>query len=121
MTALVHPWDSTALIGLPGRAGRWFSCRGDGSGSPGGWPLFALSATFAGFVVAGFFIEPPDASEFGSAVFAVVPAAALLAAPLWWWPRGRVRPKGPMRGVRAKLDGDTAQWDFGLDAEETGV
>ena len=68
----------------------------------------------AGFVTSGFVVEPPDADQIGAAVFVVVLAVAFLAGSLLWWrPWGRVRSKGPLREIRAMLDGDTAQWDYG--------
>ncbi|MGW7536343.1 hypothetical protein [Amycolatopsis sp. NPDC054798] len=120
LTVLVHPWDSTALIGLPiGAAATllmvfvpwrraWFRRRVVPAA------LFALSVAFAGFVATGFFVEPPNPDEVGSAVFAAVLAAGFLAGALWWWrPWSRVPPKGSVREVRAVLDGDTTQWDHG--------
>ncbi|MGW4401684.1 hypothetical protein ACWEHA_40825 [Amycolatopsis nivea] len=120
LTALVHPWDSTALIGLPiGLAATlvlvfvpwrraWFHRRAVPAA------LFALSVAFTGFVVVGFFVEPPNPDEVSSAVFALVLAVAFAAGSLWWWrPWSRVPPKGSVREVRAVLDGDTTQWDYG--------
>ncbi|MER6874024.1 hypothetical protein ABT279_28110, partial [Amycolatopsis sp. NPDC000673] len=124
LAALVHPWDSTALIGLPvglavtlllvfvPRWPRWSFPRRLAPPA-----VFGLSAGCAGLVAAGVIKEPPDPDEVGSALFVVMVVAAFLVGSLWWWRPwrrlARVRPKGPMREVRATLDGDTTQWDHG--------
>ncbi|WP_336161880.1 hypothetical protein [Amycolatopsis sp. VC5-11] len=86
LAVLVQPRDSTALIGLPlGLAATlvlvfvpwrraWFRRRAVPAA------LFALSVAFTGFVVVGFFVEPPNPDEVGSAVFALVLAVAFAAA-----------------------------------------
>ncbi|WP_370933814.1 hypothetical protein [Amycolatopsis sp. cg13] len=122
LTALVHPWDSTALIGLPvglaatlvlvfvPRWPRWSLPRRLAAPA-----VFGLSVALAGLFAGALVVEPPDSGEIGSAVFVL--AAAFVIGSLWWWRPwsrpARVRPKGPLREVRARLDGDTTQWDYG--------
>lgn len=123
LTALAHPWDSTALIGLPiafaatlalvfvPRWPRWSFQRRLAAPA-----VFALSVVLAGLFAGAFVKEPPDPDEVGSAIFVAVVATAFVIGSLWWWRPwdrpARGRPKGPMREVRARLDGDTTQWDY---------
>ncbi|WP_020664486.1 hypothetical protein [Amycolatopsis benzoatilytica] len=118
--ALVHPWDSTAKIRLPiGFAVTLllvFVPR---------WPsvpprvvapvLAGLAVVFAGLVVAALIVEKPEASEAGAAVFVAVVEGLFLTGSLLWWRSVRrpapARGKGPLREVRAVLDGETSQWD----------
>ncbi|MCG3750349.1 hypothetical protein [Amycolatopsis sp. Poz14] len=127
LAALVHPWDSTALIGLPlglvatlvlvfvPRWPRWSFPRRLAAPA-----VFGLAVVLAGLFAGALVMEPPDPDEVGSAVFVLVLAAAFVIGSLWWWRPwsrpARARPKGPMREVRATLDGDTTQWDYGQES-----